>query len=68
MSPVFRDRRSQTHDPIRMVLDDDTVDRLKAAAVEYGMEVEELMVALLQSAALRIPDLLGDPRDTRRFR
>jgi hypothetical protein len=68
MSPVFRDRRPQTHDPIRMVLDDDTVDRLKAAAVEYGMEVEELMVALLQSAALRIPELLGDPRDTRRFR
>lgn len=67
MSPVFRGR-SHTHDPIRMVLDDDTVDRLKAAAVDYGMEVEELMVALLQSAALRIPDLLGSPRDTNRFR
>jgi hypothetical protein len=61
MSPVFRDRRTPASDPIRMVLDDDTVDRLRIAAIRYGMEVEELMVALLQVAAERVTDLLGDP-------
>jgi plasmid stability protein len=44
-----------------MVLDDETVDRLRVAAAQYGMEVEELMVALLQLASERIDDLLGDP-------
>jgi hypothetical protein len=59
---VFRDRSHFTRsESIRMVLDDDTVERLRAAAVVYGMEVEELMVALLQVAALRIDSLLGDP-------
>lgn len=64
MSPVFRDRhhpRGGSPDPIRMVLDDETVDRLRVAAAAYGMEVEELIVALLQAAAERIPDLLGEP-------
>jgi len=61
MSPVFRDRRPPASDPIRMVLDDDTVDRLRVAAVHYGMEVEELMVALLQLATERVAELLGEP-------
>jgi hypothetical protein len=61
MSPVFRDRRPPVNDPIRMVLDDDTVERLRIAAVDYGMEVEELMVALLQIATERVTELLGDP-------
>lgn len=63
MSPVFRDRTGTraTGDPIRMVLDDETVERLHVAALRYGLEVEELMVALLQTAAGRIEDLLGAP-------
>lgn len=44
-----------------MVLDDQTVERLRTVAEEYGMEVEELMVALLQAAADKVPDLLGKP-------
>lgn len=68
MSPVFRDRdrhhdRSggNVPDTLRMVLDDETVERLRAAAASYGLEVEELMVALLQAASERMQELLGDP-------
>lgn len=53
--------RPQVPEPIRMVLDDETVDQLRVAAAAYGMEVEELMVALLQAAADRIPELIGEP-------
>ena len=60
MSRMFRDRAAQ-HDPIRMVLDDATVERLRVAAVRYGMEVEELMAALLQEGSARVDELLGDP-------
>ncbi|HEV7887625.1 MAG TPA: hypothetical protein VGO92_08705 [Acidimicrobiales bacterium] len=65
MSPVVRNQ-GMTHGPIRMVLDDDTVDRLELAAVRYGLEVEELMMALLQAAASRVDDLLGKPPSKRR--
>jgi hypothetical protein len=64
MSPVFRERGhhpSPQGDPIRMVLDDEVVDRLRIAAVRYGMDVEELMGALLHVAAGRIDELLGGP-------
>lgn len=59
MTRMFRDRATQ-HDPIRMVLDDATVERLKIAAARYGMEVEELMAALLQAGSARVDELLGD--------
>ena len=52
-------------EPLRMVLDDETVERLQTAAVSYGMEVEAFMVALLQAGAERIGDLLGEPPSTR---
>lgn len=67
MSPVFRDRDkgASRSEPLRMVLDDETVERLQTAAVAYGMEVEELMVAVLQAGAERIRDLLGEPPTTR---
>ena len=63
MTPVFRGRSPapESRDPIRMVLDDGTVERLQEAAVRYGIEVEELIVALLQQAATRIEDLIGPP-------
>ena len=66
MSPVFRGREPRdplvrTPEPLRMVLDDETVERLHLAAGEYGLEVEELMVALLQAGAERVRDLLGPP-------
>ncbi|MDQ1438159.1 MAG: hypothetical protein QOK43_1788 [Acidimicrobiaceae bacterium] len=48
-----------------MVLDDETVDRLKSSAEVYGLEVEELMVALLQAAAEHVRDLLGEPPSRR---
>lgn len=67
MSP-FRDRRHGGNDPIRMVLDDETVDRLQRAAARYGMEVEELMVALLQVAAGHVDELLGEPNIRRGIR
>jgi hypothetical protein len=44
-----------------MVLDDETVDDLRATAEQYGMELEELLVALLQAASGRVAELLGDP-------
>lgn len=59
MTRMFRDRASQ-HDPIRMVLDDQTVERLRVAAARYDMEVEELMAALLQAGSARVDELLGD--------
>lgn len=58
---IPRHAQSATPQPIRMVLDDETVDHLRVTAAAYGMEVEELMVALLQAAAERIPELLGEP-------
>ena len=70
MSPMFRERDRHTgaqaglpgsSQPLRMVLDDETVERLRQAASDYGMEVEELMVALLQASADRVRDLLGEP-------
>ena len=67
MSPVFRDREKagRADPPLRMVLDDETVDRLQTAAATYGLEVEELMVALLQAGAEHIRDLLGEPPTSR---
>lgn len=67
MSPVFRDRDKSNgrSDPLRMVLDDETVARLQTAAATYGLEVEELMVALLQAGAERVRDLLGEPPTSR---
>jgi hypothetical protein len=63
VTPVFRGRGSihETGDPIRMVLDDDTVERLRLNAARYGIEVEELMVALLQISSSRVDELLGGP-------
>jgi hypothetical protein len=67
MSPVFRDREKpgRADPPLRMVLDDETVERLQTAAARYGLEVEELMVALLQAGAEHIGDLLGEPPTSR---
>lgn len=72
MSPVFRDREkdkrpaASDQPQLRFVLDDETVERLQAAAAAYGMDVEELMVALIQAGSERIADLLGEPPSTRR--
>jgi hypothetical protein len=69
MSPMFRSGGPHhDHDPIRMVLDDETVERLRIAAIRYDMEVEALMAALLHAAALRVDELLGDPPPRRNFR
>lgn len=68
MSPVFRDRErgaGKAESSLRMVLDDETVERLQNAAATYGLEVEELMVALLQAGAEHIRDLLGEPPSSR---
>ena len=71
MSPGFRGRSDKSQsderrEPLRMVLDDETVGRLETAAVTYGMEVEALMVAILQAGSEHIADLLGEPPSTRR--
>jgi hypothetical protein len=63
VSPFHRHKAG--NDPIRMVLDDETVERLQRAAVRYGMDVEELMVALLQIAAGQVDQLLGDAANRR---
>jgi hypothetical protein len=57
--PLFRDR--SPGDLIRMVLDDETVEQLRSAAFERGIELEELMGRLLAAAASRVDELLGDP-------
>ena len=48
-------------DLIRMALDDQTVDRLVAAAAERGLEVEDLLIRLIVAAADRVAELLGEP-------
>jgi hypothetical protein len=58
--PLFRDRASG-HDLIRMVLDDDTVERLRIAALERGIVLEELMARLLEASSTRVDELLGQP-------
>lgn len=74
MSPAFRgrgdkeraDKAGERAEPLRMVLDDETVERLQTAAAAYGMDVEALMVAVLQAGTERIGDLLGEPPSRRR--
>ncbi|HZQ29366.1 MAG TPA: hypothetical protein VFA94_16845 [Acidimicrobiales bacterium] len=58
--PLFRDRNPAGHDLIRMVLDDETVEQLRAAAFERGIELEDLMGRLLTAAASRIDELVGE--------
>ena len=48
-------------DVIRMVMDDETVARLREAADERGIEVEQLMIHLLVASSTRIDELLGRP-------
>lgn len=48
-------------DVIRTVLDDVTVARLRSAAEARHLDVENLIVQLLVSAAARVDELLGDP-------
>ncbi len=52
---------AEAQDVIRMALDDETVDRLRAAAEERGLEVAELLILLVVAAADRLDELLGKP-------
>ena len=56
---MMRDRGSG--DVIRMVLDDETVDRMREAAEERDIDVEQLMIRLLVAASSRVDELLGRP-------
>jgi hypothetical protein len=47
-----------------MVLDDETVTRLRQAAEARQILVEELMALLLEAAAGRIDEFLGPADDT----
>lgn len=50
-------------DLIQVVLDDASVERLRDAAVQRGIEVEQLMVELLHIASFRVEDVLrAEPR------
>ena len=55
-------RRTGATDVIRTVLDDQTVERLRAAAERRGVEVEQLIVQLVVAASGRVDELLGPIR------
>ena len=61
MMPRAEGRRSQSTDVIRMVLDDDTVERLRVAAEARGIDVEQLLVQLLVASSTEVDRLLGPP-------
>ena len=62
---LFRERAS--NEVVRMVLDDQTIARLRDAADARNVPVEELMALLLEAAAGQIDDLLGPAADVEHF-
>ena len=61
MMPRAEGRRTQSSDVIRMVLDDDTVERLRLAAEAREIDVEQLLVQLLVASSTEVDRLLGPP-------
>ena len=51
----------QPDDRLRFVLDDETVDRLRAKAAERGVTVEDLLRDLVDEASRQVDELLGPP-------
>jgi hypothetical protein len=54
-------RRAEPNEIVHVVLDDATVERLRLAAAERHVEVEQLIVHVLHSASWQLDKLLLDP-------
>jgi hypothetical protein len=58
-TPTSEGRGAKPGDRLRLVLDDATADRLRAAADRRTVSVEEFMAELLRVASLHIDDVLA---------